>query len=739
MTVAGLGLSALRADVTIDRGVGGVPTVRAAGLPDGWAGLGYAVATDRLFQLDLLRRSAAGRLAELFGPSAVAQDVAQRRAGLTGAADRALRELPADQRAVLTAYTGGINAVIASSPPPLEHEVLGRHMEPWQPRDSLLVALLLAQMLSGDGEHHRMYAAMARSLPPEVVGFLLGETDPYLVGLDGRPAHGRRTDPPTQALRALLAEAPGPLTGDRQIVAPDDRPWGSNALALTGSHTADGRALLANDMHLPLGAPALFHRAGLRWPGGRVDGVTVPGLPVFVAGVSSALAWGATRLAADVVELVEVEPAQLTTRPERVLVNRGDPVDVEVTDSPWGPVDVSGPDGVLLARHWVGREPGAVDLGLGALMTAGDVDTGTEAARRAGGPPLNILLADTGGRIAWTVSGRFPVREGTGPVTPDRAWTAHRLPHELPYVTDPDSGRLVSANNGVREHGTVPGLAANHFSSRRAARIGELLDAGGNWDEHRLLALQGDSDAQFYAFYRDLALTVLTDPVTEADEQRGRLREAVRAWDGTARTDAIGLAVLVAWRELLRESLFAALLNRCASKDEDFVYCWHSHEAPLRAMLGDASLFPPPHRDQRGFLLFELDVCGALLRHLAPGTGLDALRWGMLNPTGIRHSMSHLAPELAALLDLPQDEMPGCPESVCAARPGFGPALRLAASPGRPAQALLNLPGGQSGDPRSPFYRDQFAAWLTAAPRPLDPPPAGGAATRLVPIPPGEA
>ncbi|WP_168220696.1 penicillin acylase family protein [Streptomyces sp. RFCAC02] len=733
------GLPGLRADVTIDRGAHGVPTIGAGCLADAWAGLGHAVASDRLFQLDLLRRGAAGRLAELFGPSAVARDVAQRRAGLTAAADLALRELPTDQRAMLTAYTGGVNAVIASTPPPLEHEVLGLTMEPWQPRDSLLVALLLAQMLSGDGEHHRMRAAMDRTLPPEVVGFLLGEADPYRVGLDGRPAGGRESDPPARALRALLAEAPDPLPGDRQIVASDDRPWGSNALALAGPHTAGGRALLANDMHLPLGAPALFHRAGLRWPGGRVDGVTVPGLPVFVAGVGSRVAWGATRLAADVVELVEVAPEHLTTRRERVLVHRGDPVDVEVTDSPWGPVDAPGPDGVLLARHWVAREPGAVDLGLGALMTARDVDAGVRAARRAGGPPLNILLADTGGRIAWTVSGRFPVRDGTGPVTPDRAWTAHRLPHDLPHVTDPASGRLVSANNGVREHGTVPGLAANHFSSRRAARIGELLDAGGPWDEHRLLALQGDTDAGFYAFYRDLALTVLTDPVTEADERRARLREAVRAWDGTARTDAVGLAVLVAWRELLRESLFAALLHRCAAEDGTFVYCWHSHEAPLRAMLGDASLFPPPHRDQHGFLLFELDVCGALLRHLAPGTGPEKLRWGTLNPTGIRHPMSHLAPELAALLDAPQDEMPGCPESVRAARPGFGPAVRLAASPGRPAQALVNLPGGQSGDPRSPFYRDQFAAWLAAAPQPLDPPPAGGATTRLVPTPRGDA
>ncbi|BBB01986.1 putative amidase [Actinacidiphila reveromycinica] len=739
MTGAVHGLRGLRADVTIDYAAGGVPTVRASCLSDGWAGLAHAVAADRLFHLDLLRRGAAGRLAELFGASAVAQDIAQRRAGLTAAADRALGELPADQRAVLTAYTGGVNAVIASAPPPLELEVLGLAMEPWRPRDSLLVALLLAQMLSGDGEHHRMRALMARSLSPDVVDFLLCASDPYLVGLDGRPADGRKADPPVRALRALLAEAPGPSGGDRQVVAADDRPWGSNALALAGSHTTDGRALLANDMHLPLGAPTLFHRAGLRWPGGRVDGVTVPGLPVFVTGVSSTLAWGATRLAADVVELVEVGRAHLTTRRERVEVLHGDPVDVEVQDSPWGPVEGPGPDGVLLARHWVGRDPGAVDLGLGALMTAGDVDAGTRAARRSGGPPLNILLADSGGRIAWTVSGRFPVRDGAGPVTPDRAWTAHRRPQELPHVTDPASGRLVSANNGVRELSEVPGLAANHFSARRAARIGELLDAGGTWDEHRLLALQADTDAEFYAFYRDLALGVLTDPVTRADEQRGRLREAVRAWDGTARTDAIGLAVLVAWRELLRESLFAALLSRCTARDEGFVYCWHSHEAPLRAMLGDASLFPPPHRDQRSFLLFELDVCGGLLRHLAPGTGPEALRWGALNPTGIRHPMSRLAPELAALLDPPQEEMPGCPESVCAARPGFGPAVRLAASPGRPAQALLNLPGGQSGDPRSPFYSDQLTAWLTAAPRPLDPPPTGGATTRLVPIPPGEA
>lgn len=232
MTGAVHGLRGLQADVTIDHGAGGVPTVRASCLSDGWAGLGHAVATDRLFQLDLLRRSAAGRLAELFGPSAVAQDIAQRRAGLTAAADRALGELPADQRAVLTAYTDGVNAVIATAPPPLELEVLGLAMEPWRPRDSLLVALLLAQMLSGDGEHHRMRALMAGSLPPMSSTSCSASPTPISWGWTaGRPPAGRPTrrsrrcapcSPRRRARRAATARSWPPTTAPG---VPTPWPW----------------------------------------------------------------------------------------------------------------------------------------------------------------------------------------------------------------------------------------------------------------------------------------------------------------------------------------------------------------------------------------------------------------------------------------------------------------------------------------------------------------------------------
>jgi penicillin amidase len=711
-------IAGLDAPVRITLGEHRVPSVEAGSYQDACCGLGYAVGRERLFQLDLMRRRAAGRLAELFGPSCVADDVRQRELGLRAVASAA----PVTD--FVRAYAAGIDRAVADGGLPAEYRLIGvEDVEPWRPEDCLLVALLLTQMLGDDGRERRMRDVMRRTLPPEVVDFLLTSADPYAVDASGNPAGPREVQVPLEQLRRMVGEA-RPAT--RGVLPADERPWGSNAVAVGGRHTADGRALLANDMHLPLSAPSLCYRATLRWADHQVSGLTVPGVPVFVAGATDTLAWGATRLPADTVDLVEVELSpqdpdryrcgdgwrEFTRTRERIDVRGADPVEIEVRRTVWGPVTGPPLDGRPLALHWAALEPGGVDLGLAALVRARDVEEAAAVARDSGGPTLNLLLADHTGATGWTVTGRYPDRSAhatAGVVRPrcgESSWDTALPPDRLPAATDPRGGLFVSANNRLPGHGT---LAANHFGARRAARLGELLDRGG-LRETDLLAVQGDQDAQFYRYYQDLALGVLPGD--------SGLREGISAWDGTARPEAVGLAALVLFRELVRESWLSCLMERCVRADPEFVYCWHAHEGPLRALL-DSGLAPAPYPGREAFLRSELDVCAAVLAKLVPDTAPGQVRWGEVSPCGARHPLSAALPELADILDLPADAPGGCAESVCATRPGFGPAMRLVVSPGRLDRAVVNLPGGQSGNPADRAYRDHHDSWRAVRPLPL--------------------
>jgi penicillin amidase len=273
---------------------------------------------------------------------------------------------------------------------------------------------------------------------------------------------------------------------------------------------------------------------------------------------------------------------------------------------------------------------------------------------------------------------------------------------------------IVNANNRTPWH-----PVGNHFSAARAARIGELIAGRPHWTETELLAVQADVRAEFYEFYRCLALTVLDGPTLACRPDFVSLSTGIQRWDGTAAPHAVGLVALVLFRELAREAWFSCLLADCLAADETFTYRWHNHEAPLRALLTDHTLAPAPYRDRRTFLVAQLDLTVRILERVAPGVAPSDVTWAKVNRAGIRHPLSASFPDLGATLDISDQPLPGCPETVNVSRPGFGAAFRLVASPSHPADALTNLPGGQSGDPFEPCYRDQFAAWLTAAPTSL--------------------
>ncbi|MBB4906169.1 penicillin acylase family protein [Actinophytocola algeriensis] len=540
--VAVPGLDAdVRATVTGD----GVTRLTAASWLDAVRGLGFVMGRDRGFHLDLVRRTAGGRLAEVWGRTAVPADRHYRLLGLERAARRAADTLDAPERDLLTAFAAGVNASFAHDGPPFESRFLSWRPEPWTVADSLLVALFLFHALSWHEPGRRAEAVIRRALPPDVAAFLLPG------GPDTVPA----------GLRAVRGDD---VPAD--VVAVDGAVAGSNCWVRTGP----GGPVLACDLHLPLLLPNLLYEVDLRWPDGSVHGLATPGLPVVLTGGNGHLVWGVTNLSAAVLDLVPAG-AGATTTTEHVRVRGGAPVAVEVTVDGDLPVLPKPLLGERVAAAWTGFDPRACDLRFQRLATARTVAEGIAVLDEADGIALNALLADRDGRIAHLATGLLP---------------------ERPRLVDPPSGVLVSANDAA-----LPGHPFWYDADpgHRARRIRQVLADTHDPTPDAMRALQHDTDAALYRRYRDLAVAAPAESSTV---------ELLAGWDGTARTGSRAFPVLVRLRQLLAERVLAPYLTACRELEPEFRYPFRDVDRPLLAILSiqDPALLPPGAADWPGLI-----------------------------------------------------------------------------------------------------------------------------------------
>lgn len=736
-------LAGLSGPVTVDSDRYAIPTITARNREDACRALGWLHARDRLFQMDLMRRKAAGRLAEIFGAKAVALDREQRVYGFGRVAAEIVKNLPAAQLAGLRAYAEGVSQQIrqARERPP-EFRLLGYAPEPWRPEDSLLVALGMFQTLSGSTQSERMLTVMEQALPPELTAFLTPDTDEYATVLLGGAESRRPARPvPVETIARLLAENRGqPL---RVSVRAEDPPTGSNHWAVSGRKTADGRAILADDMHLPLGMPNTWYRARLRYAEADLNGVTLPGVPLLVVGSNGKIAYGFTNVEADLADLVrlELDPGDADAyrtpegwrhfghRSETIAVKGAPAVTLDLRDTIWGPVTAEPLLGQPVALRWTALDPNAVNLGLMDMDGAASLEQGIAVLNRAGSPPQNVLLADGQGRIAWTYMGYFPRRTGFDGAAA-RSWADGRIgwdgyipPQELPRLIDPPEGFLAIANNRTLGR-DYPYLIGQEFANGyRAHRIAARLRAGSQWSEADLLALQLDTVSEFYEFYRHTALSLLAGEALR-EPLLAEARRAVERWDGRLDGGSVGIGLLVRWRLALLQDVFAPVLRRCGAVEPGFAYAWREAETPLRALLRErspATLPDAARADWRDFLLHSLRQTAAELRGEFGATALDGLSWGRVNTMRVRHPFSQAFAPAGWLLDLP--ELPGACNSLCikVLHDKHGASERMVVSPAHPGDAILHMPGGQSGHPFSPHYRDQHGAWVEGKPLPFLP------------------
>ena len=742
----------LQGAATIARDERGTPTIRAASRRDLAFATGYAHGQDRFFQMDLMRRAAAGELAELLGKPVLELDEKYRIHGFRLVAKAIVDDSTAVDRELLDAYAAGVNfALTSASARPWEYTLLRSQPVPWRVEDSVLVAFSMYLNLNdSSGTEERARAHLRETLPRALFDFLypLGtEWDAPIVGgkWQGPPIPGadvfdlRSADARTAALST--PPSPGGLA---------DEPFvGSNSWAVAAPRAKDNGALFANDMHLSLRLPHIWYRARLIVESGAeaprdLVGVTLPGLPMLIAGSNGRIAWGYTNSYGDFSDIVVVDtdpqdPERYLTdagsepflnRDETLQVRGGGPAYLAIQSTRWGPIVDYDEAGRPLVLRWTAHDPRATNLHMLDFETAKNVDEALLVANRAGGPVQNVVVADTDGRIGWSLMGQVPVRasyDSTLPHSwrePGGGWTGWRKPEEYPRVVDPASGRLWTAN--ARTIDTETWLAfmgdGGYDLGARAAQIRDDLLALPAASATDMTAIQLDDRALFLARWRDLMLDLLKDGALKDQPLRAQARDLIQHWSGRAAADDAGYRIVRAVRAQIRKDVYESLTALARKRYPEAKFTPSAQfEAPLWQLVTQR----PSHLLDPHYASWEAALLGSLDRVLASMQEeckeLRRCTWGEGNMLRMRHPLSAALPFSSHWLDMPEQPMPGDAQMPRVQGSAFGASQRLVVTPGREAQGSLQLPGGPVDHPLSPFYGAGHADWVLGKPTPLLP------------------
>jgi len=642
---ATLAIPGLTAPVTVTFDADEVPRLAAANELDAAAGLGFLHARERLFQMDMTRRAAAGELAEVIGTLGLPNDRMMRILGVRRSAEADLAAMDGETRAVLDAYARGVNAWIAArgrfAAP--EYLALGA-ARPWSAVDSVLWGKMMGLYLSGNWRTELARASLLRRLPPDVVEALW----PNDAGGAGRPEAALPLGTLPERLAAVVPAFPAPFTLPNSA---------SDEWAVDGRHSASGAPLLAGDPHLGFAMPGTWYLARVDLPGRTLAGATAPGVPFMVVGHNGHIAWTFTTTGADVQDLfVETAagtdtymtpegPKAFAIRLETIRIRGGAEERLTVRETRHGPVisDLVAPQGPLLAIAMANLAAGDTSsAGLLALNRAGTVAEAGAASGRINGLVQNLLVADRDG-IGMFTTGRVPVRRGGDGSVPAKGadgsqdWNGLAGGEALPRRIAPESGRLVNGNERIAGQDFPIFLGRDWFGDWRARRIRELLGAAPKHTLASFAAMQVDAVS---LFARDTLPRLAKVP---PGDERARIALSLLAvWDGTmAETQAQPL-IFNAWMRRFRR----ALLERIEVTDSAAAAGWELVAAALaREAEGRASLCGGPCDP-----LLSQSLTAAMADLAASqGETVGAWRWGNQHRAVFAHPLLGELPVLKAL------------------------------------------------------------------------------------------
>ena len=793
-----LSIAGLSAPVTVQRDAQGIPHIRAASLDDLIIAQGYVTAQDRLWQMDALRRYVSGDLAEVFGASMVPHDRLQRILQIRAAADRAFAVFPPEQMRWLELYARGVNASMEAQRAhlPIEFRLLRYQPAPWTPRDTIAVGIVLFQDLTTSFPQKLNREALTAKLPPELLADLYPvgswrDHPPAQPPIDLTAPQENIPDIPLDESQSKLTKPtnPGASTNDlltlQQILKTptcDGCRAGSNNWTVSGAHTASGKPLLSNDMHLTHSVPGIWYEADLEapTPSGsdfHVTGVSLPGVPFIIVGHNDHVAWGFTNLGADVQDVyiehlrgtgesTEFESPDGAWHPvlhqtETIHVRGRKDVTFDVPATQHGNIITPIISGIFptetrpLSLNWTIYDPANISASLLYIDSAADWPSFTSAFSTFGGPAQNVVYADDQGHIGYHAVGKIPLRGNPiqpTPISPvpvdaldaTQAWTSYIPFDQLPQSFDPPNGILATANARVTPDGYAFPITSNWGAPYRNERIWKVLsDRALATKDHLtpadMLALQTDVYSELdHVIAQRLAYAI--DHSTTKDKRLHQAADILRNWDGNVDAEASAPAVVNA----TRDALWPLLLNPHLGPDPGTsaaLYTWGEKPyAEEQLIMHTPARWLPKNYANWDELLTDA-VNKGLLTARAP---FDLSKWqyGKAHAVGIEHPIFIQSPIFQRILGLPIGTgiQPQSGDGTTVKQVGrtFGPSERFTADLSDLDHSTLNLVLGQSANPISPWFLNQWPAWYkgTTYPLPFTKPAVDAATTHILTLTP---
>jgi len=761
-----LSVTGAESEIEVDFDQWGVPHIRAGSINDALFAQGFVTAQDRMVQMELFRRIAGGRMAEVVGKSALSMDIFMRDLGLYRVAGRILDRAPSDTLAYLERYSAGVNCFLEkrkrSLPPDLLIVAKGKP-RPWRPEDIITTQLLFTWLFDATWAADLMRGRLTRKLGKSGAEELLPASGPGNMPVIDYGDTGTR--PPT-------IDPPAECEIDFITTGEDSAPWmvkkvspyaqGSNNWVVCGERTVTGKPLLCNDPHAQHTIPTLFYLCHLR--AGEADcniiGASLPGMPGIVMGRNESIAWGSTSMSPDTVDvfietfeddestryLVQGEWREAEVIEEEIKVLPASRIHHRVIITRHGPV-IARRGNKGLALKWVGHDPDNDSAGCTVRMgLARNWEEFKGSLKGYSGPAVNLVYADRGGNIGYYAAARLPVRKGHDGSVPlpghmsDYEWEGYTDIRDMPHVLNPDRGWIATANNqAISGDGSLL-ITTMWESSCRQERIAEVLSGNDRCDLDGMCRLQGDIVERHGLVFRR--------EVLEAAGEKGNISEKVKAalailaeWDGEAGRDSVGQTLYYLSWKVMTERLLKHRLGHTLFFE--YITSFSNVSQAVERLLREKNeaWLPPSAQSYQELLIQCLEEAILRLEARFKTEDMAHWRWGRLHSLEIRHFLGCIWP-LRGILNLGPVAREGDGETVCLAMPECEPTVQVLARSATGGSAGLSflprhtsdrdyagpvyrmivdlsemdsslwcLDVGQSSHPFSPYYANFFPMW----------------------------
>ncbi|MGX7112051.1 penicillin acylase family protein [Gemella cuniculi] len=724
-TVEGkVNVSVLDENVKIYRNAKGIPTVEAKNEKDLYKAQGYVHAQDRLFQMDLARRQASGRLSEVVGKAALENDKKFLIFSLRRAAEDSYEGYSDEAKKILDYYAEGVNAyideAIKNNKLPYEFSLLGYKPEHWTPIDSLTIGKYMAYDLGGHWDHLGFNNWVLNNLGKENLKQLLPES--FSKNKDNEDIINANLGLDVK-IDKKLSEIPRPPMEN-----------GSNNWVVSGKKTKSGKPLLADDPHLGLSTPSVWYQMSLRTPEHKVSGVIFPGIPGIILGHNENIAWGVTNFGPDVQDLyIEKKDKNNPHRFEydgeyynaqvdkyKIKVKGENEEDFEVVRTKHGPIidellKPLGQNDKSFSMQWTALESTQELEAILKIDKAKNWEEFEKALEDFKAPAQNFVFADNNGNIAYKSNGNVPIRkkgDGNLPVpgySSEYGWNGYVPYNELPKVVNPKEGFISTANTEtIKTSYHTSNVWAQPY---RKARIDEFLSEKNNLTVDDMKKLQMDTK-NLYAvdFLSDLLKNVDENKISKKD-----VYETLKSWNYIDDKNEAAPLIYDTWMKKIRETILK-------DKMSEEVYKFMPHkESYVDKILRDAI------NGKKVNLIEEKGGLNTILQNSLNdtiselknkyGENISSWKWGEEHKLGFRHPLSKSSDILAYFLNPKESPISGSKVTVQAAKQNEEGLVNHGAS-WRFVYDFENQTGhhivgpGQSGHFMSPYYDNQVQDWI---------------------------